>query len=71
MRRILSVLASGMILQPDYQLIDIDNEANLLANLTPNQRHCITYKAQQALRYLTFRVKLFFVFSENYNFWFY
>ena len=60
MRRILSVLASGILLERQYQLLDIDNETNLFNHLTPNQRHCITYKAQQALRYLTFRVSLTF-----------
>jgi len=55
LRRILSALASGIALPGNCMLPDEENEGDLFSSLTLNQRHCITYKAQEHLRYLTFR----------------
>lgn len=55
LRRVLCVVSSGILLPGNCCLPDVDNELDLFSHLTVNQRHSITYKAQQTLRYLAFR----------------
>jgi len=55
MRRVLSSVSSGILLPGGCKLLDVDGQFDLFSHLTPNQRHSITQKAQQMLRFLSFR----------------
>jgi len=55
LRRAFSIIASGLFLPGVGSVPDENNEHDLLESLTVKQRHSITFKAQENLRFLTFR----------------
>jgi hypothetical protein len=59
LRRILSSLSSGILF--NRELLDVNNETNLFEKLDTKQKHSITFKAQELLRFLSFRVSNQFI----------